>query len=66
MVPDRLVDQTHALSSIYPTTWSTVATDLWRLDWLFTTPDVAVSRYDLLDSRGLSDHRVQQAVLSAH
>lgn len=67
MMPGRLVDQTRALSSFYPTTWQVgTALTLWRLDWLFTTPDVAVHRYDLLDPHGLSDHKVQQIVLSAH
>lgn len=64
MIPGRLVDQTRALSSIYPATWP-VGTSMWRLDWLFTTPDVAVSSYDLLDPQGLSDHKVQRIVLSA-
>jgi endonuclease/exonuclease/phosphatase family metal-dependent hydrolase len=64
MIPDRLVDQTRALSSVYPATWP-LGSDLWRIDWLFTTPDVTVSSYAFLDSQGLSDHRVQRIVLSA-
>uniref|UniRef100_A0AAU3GPB2 Endonuclease/exonuclease/phosphatase family protein n=1 Tax=Streptomyces sp. NBC_01401 TaxID=2903854 RepID=A0AAU3GPB2_9ACTN len=62
MIPDRLVDQTHVLSSLYPATWP-AGKRAWRLDWLFTTPDVAVSRYDLLDAHGLSDHSVQSITL---
>jgi endonuclease/exonuclease/phosphatase family metal-dependent hydrolase len=64
MVPDRLVDQTRALSELYPTSWA-ADRDLWRLDWLFTTSDVAVSSYRLLDAGGFSDHAVQRIVLSA-
>jgi endonuclease/exonuclease/phosphatase family metal-dependent hydrolase len=65
MMPSRLVDRTRALSSIYPASWSAgdpVA--LWRIDWLFTTADVAVHSYDLLDPKGFSDHKVQRVVLS--
>ncbi|MBB5871450.1 endonuclease/exonuclease/phosphatase (EEP) superfamily protein YafD [Allocatelliglobosispora scoriae] len=65
MIPDRLVDQTRALSSIYPVTWP-ATNRAWRLDWLFTTPDIEVSSYDLLEPAGLSDHKVQQVLLSAH
>ncbi|MDX3524573.1 endonuclease/exonuclease/phosphatase family protein [Streptomyces scabiei] len=62
MIPDRLVDQTRALSSLYPASWP-AGRRAWRLDWLFTTSDVAVSRYDLLDPQGLSDHRAQSITL---
>ncbi|MDG4764940.1 endonuclease/exonuclease/phosphatase family protein [Solwaraspora sp. WMMD406] len=64
MIPDRLVDQTRALPEIYPATWP-IARPAWRLDWLFTTADVRVSRYELRDAGGLSDHKVQRVVLSA-
>jgi endonuclease/exonuclease/phosphatase family metal-dependent hydrolase len=64
MIPDRLVDQSRALSSLYPATWP-AGSAAWRLDWLFTTPDVAVSRYDLLDPQGFSDHKVQRIALAA-
>lgn len=62
MFPDRLVDQTHALSSLYPASWPS-GMRFWRLDWLLTTPNVGVSRYDLLDSHGFSDHSVQSITL---
>ncbi|MGW0606444.1 endonuclease/exonuclease/phosphatase family protein [Streptomyces sp. NPDC002640] len=62
MIPDRLVDHTRVLPSLYPVSWET-GRPWWRLDWLFTTSDVAVSRYELLDSRGLSDHRAQSITL---
>lgn len=63
MIPDRLVDQSRALSSLYPATWP-VGRSVWRLDWLFTSPEVAVHAYDLLDPAGLSDHKVQRVTLS--
>ncbi|BCJ58139.1 endonuclease/exonuclease/phosphatase family protein [Micromonospora endophytica] len=67
MVPDRLVDQTKALSSLYPVTWPVGDKPrLWRIDWLFTTPDVTVHSYDLAMPQGLSDHKAQQFVISAH
>ncbi|WP_329205919.1 endonuclease/exonuclease/phosphatase family protein [Streptomyces sp. NBC_00683] len=62
MIPDRLVDQSHALPSLYPASWPS-GKRVWRLDWLFTTSNVAVSRYDLLDSKGFSDHSVQRVTL---
>jgi endonuclease/exonuclease/phosphatase family metal-dependent hydrolase len=64
-LPDQLVDQTRALTSIYPVTWSIGSRfQLWRLDWLFTTHDVAVHSYQLLDPQGLSDHKAQKMVIS--
>ncbi|WP_169734277.1 endonuclease/exonuclease/phosphatase family protein [Hamadaea tsunoensis] len=63
MVPDRLVDQSRALSSFYPTTWQ-AGRYWWRLDWLFTTPDVTVSSYDQLSPAGFSDHKVQRIRLA--
>lgn len=63
MIPDRLVDRSGALSSLYPATWP-VGKAAWRLDWLFTTKDVAVHSYDLLDPMGLSDHKAQRIILS--
>ncbi|HYN97259.1 MAG TPA: endonuclease/exonuclease/phosphatase family protein [Pilimelia sp.] len=65
LVPDRLVDQTRVLSSLYPASWP-ASSPKWRLDWLFTTPDVAVSRYELLDTAGFSDHKIQRVALSAN
>jgi endonuclease/exonuclease/phosphatase family metal-dependent hydrolase len=65
-LPGRLVDQTRALSSIYPITWpADRANELWRLDWLFTSSDVTVHDYTLVDPKGLSDHEAQRVVLSA-
>ncbi|ASW57174.1 hypothetical protein CIK06_28075 [Plantactinospora sp. KBS50] len=64
MLPDRLVDHTRALSSLYPATWEVGKRPYWRIDWLRTTPDVNVHRYEFLDPQGLSDHRVQQIQLT--
>jgi endonuclease/exonuclease/phosphatase family metal-dependent hydrolase len=64
-LPDHLVDHTPALSSLYPATWRIgTLSQLWRIDWLFTSPDVAVHEYQLLDPSLYSDHQVQRAVIS--
>jgi hypothetical protein len=64
VLPESLVDRTPALSSIYPASWLAGTFELWRLDWLLTTEDVAVHRYELLGADGHSDHRPQRVVLS--
>lgn len=64
MLPDGLQDHTRVLSSLYPRSWPVGNPQLWRIDWLLTTPDVTVHRYQMTDPDGLSDHRLQQAVLS--
>jgi hypothetical protein len=64
LLPKRLVDRSPALSSIYPASWQAGGLDLWRIDWLFTTRDVAVHRYEMFAPARLSDHKVQRAVLS--
>lgn len=64
MLPDGLEDHTPVLSSLYPRSWPVGSPQLWRIDWLLTTPDVTVHSYELADPDGLSDHRAQQAVLS--
>jgi len=64
LLPEGLVDNTRALESIYPGTWRADGTPLWRIDWLLTTSQVAVHRYEMLDPAGLSDHRAQRAVRS--
>lgn len=63
-LPDRLVDHSAALSSPYPWTWMVGGYPLWRIDWVLSTPDVAVHRYELLDPAGMSDHRVLRVSLS--
>lgn len=64
MLPNRLVDHSRAMSSLYPTTWEVGKRSYWRIDWLRTTSDVNVHRYEFLDPVGLSDHRVQRALLT--
>ncbi|GAA3418196.1 endonuclease/exonuclease/phosphatase family protein [Streptosporangium vulgare] len=63
LLPDRLVDATPVLGSLYPTSWDD-RWPLWRIDWAFTTPDVTVHRYGLVWSEGLSDHSGQHLVIS--
>ncbi|MDH2427107.1 endonuclease/exonuclease/phosphatase family protein [Sphaerisporangium sp. TRM90804] len=64
LIPEGLVDQTPALSSLYPATYRYGPAELWRIDWMYTTPDVTVHGYELPDAAGLSDHRAQRVVLS--
>jgi endonuclease/exonuclease/phosphatase family metal-dependent hydrolase len=33
---------------------------LWRLDWLFTTGDLAVPSYHFRDAKAFSDHLAQE------
>jgi hypothetical protein len=64
LLPERLVDPTPALSSLYPATYRRGPAELWRLDWVYTTGDVTVHSYELPGAAGLSDHRAQRVVLS--
>jgi hypothetical protein len=64
LLPERLVDRTPALSSLYPATYRRGSAELWRIDWLYTTPEVAVHRYELPGATDQSDHRPQRMVLS--
>jgi endonuclease/exonuclease/phosphatase (EEP) superfamily protein YafD len=55
-----LHDAAAADGSVYPASWPAGAVlPLWRLDWAFTSSGVAVYRYGLVGSAGLSDHRAQ-------
>lgn len=63
-LPDRLVDATPALDSLYPASWAGYGLPLWRLDWVFTTTDVEVHRYQMVPPGDLSDHRGQLIVVS--
>ncbi|MFJ8581759.1 endonuclease/exonuclease/phosphatase family protein [Micromonospora sp. NPDC093277] len=63
-LPNRLVDATPALGSLYPTSWARYGLPLWRLDWVFTTRDIDVHRYRMTPQGGLSDHRGQLVVMS--
>ncbi|MFI5843312.1 endonuclease/exonuclease/phosphatase family protein [Catenuloplanes sp. NPDC051500] len=64
LIPDRLRDAGPALRSPYPVSWDDRRLGLWRIDWVFTTPDVTVHRYELIPTRGQSDHRGQSLLLS--
>lgn len=64
LLPEGIVDPTPALSSLYPTTWGMGGWHLWRIDWMFTTPELTVHRYELPDVADLSDHLPQRMVLS--
>ncbi|WP_196223977.1 endonuclease/exonuclease/phosphatase family protein [[Actinomadura] parvosata] len=64
LLPERLVDRTPALPSLLPGTYLAGTAELWRIDWLYTSPDVTVHRYDLPGARGMSDHRAQRMVVS--
>jgi Endonuclease/Exonuclease/phosphatase family len=57
-------DESRVLAALYPVTWNARSrVPLWRLDWLFTRGDAMVARYELNSPRGLSDHRIQSAVV---
>ncbi|MEV0825207.1 endonuclease/exonuclease/phosphatase family protein [Nonomuraea rubra] len=64
LLPERLIDRTPALSSLYPATYLAGTAELWRIDWLYTSPDVTVHSYELPGAEGLSDHRAQRMVVS--
>ncbi|GGL07642.1 hypothetical protein Sme01_11370 [Sphaerisporangium melleum] len=64
LLPERLVDRTPALDSLYPATYLAGTAELWRIDWLYTTPEVTVHGYELPGAEKLSDHRAQRMVLS--
>jgi endonuclease/exonuclease/phosphatase family metal-dependent hydrolase len=63
-LPDRLVDAGPATGSVYPVSWTWFGLPLWRLDWTVTSADVAVHRYRMVSSGGLSDHAGQHLTLS--
>jgi endonuclease/exonuclease/phosphatase family metal-dependent hydrolase len=52
-----------AARQVWPTSWPAGGPTLWQLDWTFTS-GVLVHRYRLLDPRGISDHRVQELLIS--
>ncbi|AQZ61738.1 unnamed protein product [[Actinomadura] parvosata subsp. kistnae] len=63
LVPERMADATPALGSLYPATWDE-RLPLWRIDWAYTSPELAVHEYRLVRSGGLSDHSGQRLVVS--
>ncbi len=62
-LPDRLVDATVLLDSVYPTSWER-RLPWWRIDWVFTTPEVVVHRYQMVPPGIWSDHSGQEVVMS--
>jgi endonuclease/exonuclease/phosphatase family metal-dependent hydrolase len=63
-LPDRLVDASPALDSLYPGSWARFGLPLWRIDWVFTTTDVKVHRYRMVPQGDESDHSGQLVVMS--
>jgi endonuclease/exonuclease/phosphatase family metal-dependent hydrolase len=64
MLPDRLDDAAAAHDSLYPVSWAWRGPQLWRLDWAFTSDDVAVHRYRMVPAGDRSDHRGQLLTVS--
>ncbi|MEI5100018.1 endonuclease/exonuclease/phosphatase family protein [Streptomyces sp. PmtG] len=63
-IDSKLQDATLPSTGLNPLSWNSEGIELWRLDWAFTTDDLQVHRYRLLDPEGMSDHRAQQLTLS--
>jgi endonuclease/exonuclease/phosphatase (EEP) superfamily protein YafD len=63
-LPDRLIDASPALDSLYPGSWARFGLWLWRIDWVFTTTDVEVHRYRMVPQGDESDHSGQLVVMS--
>lgn len=61
----RLASANRAAHRLYPSSWPATGPALWQLDWTFTA-GLAVHRYRFLDPRAISDHRVQELLVSVH
>lgn len=59
----RLACANRAGTPPYLASWRVPGPPLWQLDWTFTA-GIQVHRYRLLDPRSLSDHRVQELLVS--
>lgn len=60
-----LRDAVGASRSFYPVSWQTQGPlQLWRVDRTFTTDQLTVHDYDLVDPGGRSDHALQRVVVS--
>ncbi|NAS20945.1 endonuclease [Herbidospora sp. NEAU-GS84] len=55
---------TAAQGPLYPATLSFAGLRLWRMDWTFTSPELAVHGYDLHAPDGLSTHHLQELLIS--
>ncbi|MEU8272370.1 endonuclease/exonuclease/phosphatase family protein, partial [Sphaerisporangium sp. NPDC049002] len=60
----HLRDAARAGGPLYPATLTFSGLRLWRMDWTFTSRDVAVHRYALRSPEGLSSHHLQDLVVS--
>ncbi|GAB1817677.1 endonuclease/exonuclease/phosphatase family protein [Herbidospora sp. RD11066] len=60
---DRMTSANTVTDAIYPTSWYAGLLPLWQLDWTFAAK-TKIHTYDLLDPRGLSDHRAQSVTIS--
>jgi endonuclease/exonuclease/phosphatase (EEP) superfamily protein YafD len=59
----RLTSANRASRRLLPWSWSARGLPLWQLDWTFTAA-VDVHRYRLLDPHALSDHRLQELLIT--
>jgi hypothetical protein len=59
----RLADALGPAGGPYPATWPAGRWRLWRIDWTFTSPQVAVESARIVDPEGLSDHAGQLCVI---
>nr|WP_062330572.1 endonuclease/exonuclease/phosphatase family protein [Herbidospora sakaeratensis] len=55
---------TAAQGPLLPATLSFAGLRLWRMDWTFTSPELAVHDYDLHSPDGLSTHHLQELLIS--
>ncbi|WP_214107653.1 hypothetical protein [Acrocarpospora catenulata] len=61
---DRLDGLDPVDGPLYPATLSFGGLRLWRMDWTFTSPGVAVHRYELRSPEGMSTHHLQDLHIS--
>jgi endonuclease/exonuclease/phosphatase (EEP) superfamily protein YafD len=59
----RLSCANRAARHAFPRSWSTRGLGLWQLDWTLTSA-VRVHQYRLIDPHGISDHRLQELLVS--
>ena len=58
-------DAAGSSAALYPASWQAGAwPSLWRLDWAFTGNQLRAYRMDFLDPQGMSDHRLQDLLVS--
>ncbi|HEX6469482.1 MAG TPA: endonuclease/exonuclease/phosphatase family protein [Streptosporangiaceae bacterium] len=59
----RLADALPPAGRPYPATWPAGRWRLWRIDWVFTSPQVVVESARIVEPAGLSDHAGQLCVI---